>query len=1369
MRFEELVATQVLQISIVVLIVWVTTQTITRRQTHLSYTLWLVVLLKCVTPPIWSSPVGAFSWTLAEKVDVADARGQHSNSELADLLNSTDAQDSRLHELITVHHVRLPAEQADADVAFEVLGPKNSLGAEDRSEHGSPLLDAKSARPREGNDAPIAPKAIGYHADLKWWAVAWGTVGMAIFAWTIGRAIHCWRKLRSATIKDAELQTRVAHLCQRLGFRRAVRLVVTTQPVGPAVFGLFRPTVVVPQFITNRKGAEQMEPILAHELIHIRRGDLWVGLLRHTVRSLWWFHPLVWKASSATRRGAECCCDEEVIATLGISPGDYARELLSVLEMKSRLKAVPAVPGVRPFDITSQRLERVMSLGQRSRVRTPHWCWGLALIFGILVLPGAGLMRGQDEVPETVDQVDRLLNDARVEQPANVRALPSVTDDQVTGSQVHLACTFFSGSSSSMDDLHVNWSVVASSQPEDRAGKSSATAKDRAGSDWGASHFVVRKDFPILYALLDDKEAADVFAGAKRHGGIELRSRPDLLTKDEVEANVFAGKVQRFRIGTGDQGEAKLRPVHAGLTARFLPRISNEGVLLRYWLTTTSVRSVEEMRVRSAEHKQLTIEIPEIASSVVSGVNSIPDGKTLLVRVQTGEKDSQTDVTLAMVKPATIHSEVAPSPPSPQNVASREVQSLPWGLLQKERAGGHIIAPGDVLGVYIVGVLGPEDQVPPIHEHENLPPATGFPIPVREDGTIPLPIIEDPKVAGLTISEAEALIRKSYTSDRKILDEAQTILVSLIRPLHVRVLMFRRDGVASDSQPSESAGPSAPRLNGGFELDLPATEADLLTALAKTGGLPGPEVEELLVYSKDSPSTARHIPLRFPSGSAPNLTSDDVTLRDGDIVVVRPAATRQITQPTKPGDETTEPHSAGQSPNSDAVTELERTNAGTGASNPPVSLATPETWKLGLQECFDLAFDNAHNRRKLGIRLQVPQDDGEARRNRGVAITTGPPKKLSRLNSDIPQHDVEINVRNFVFEISQAYWELYFCYRNLDATRTGFDNTHATWKQTATRRQMGLEGGEATNEAQARAQYFTFKARVEQAKSDLVHQENRLRYLLGIKATDGRLIQPIDQPTKARIEFDWNEIKQQAVRESPELREAQLAFKQHEQKLLAGREQLLPKIDAAALYKYIGARTDDTKNDEREKYIHEYLDRGEWQLGFDYSAPIGFRNEMARVRSLRLKLEQSEKKLEDMELALVHQLTMAVRRLRDQYRIAQTQYNSVMAFRDQLKAAEQAYSIAQSVPLDVVLDAQSRQAQAEVDYFRAITQYNLAIAEVHYRKGSLLKTLGFEWRRQAKQPDVDAALRPFPKRRPRPWGAQNPLRRDQHQKPTETS
>lgn len=352
-------------------------------------------------------------------------------------------------------------------------------------------------------------------------------------------------------------------------------------------------------------------------------------------------------------------------------------------------------------------------------------------------------------------------------------------------------------------------------------------------------------------------------------------------------------------------------------------------------------------------------------------------------------------------------------------------------------------------------------------------------------------------------------------------------------------------------------------------------------------------------------------------------------------------------------------------------------------------------------------------------------------RNSGAQVNRVP-VMLARMNTDIAISDFEINVRDFIFEVEQAYWELYFQYHNLDAARTGFDSAHAIWKQAKTRQSKDLEGGEAANEAQSRNQFFAFKSRLQQALSDLHGQENRLRYLLGISPTDGRLIQPIDQPTKARVEFDWNEVKQESAVRSPELRRQRWRIKQQQLQLIAARNQLLPQFDVTALYRFLGLGDDLGRLGSRfgQNFVEDESlavdnlfegDFGEWQLGFQYQMPIGFRAEMAQVRNQQLQLRRAEKRLEEEELEIAHQLSAAIRRMRDRYVVAQTQFNALKAARDQVKAAETGYKIAQNVPLDVVLDAQSRQSQSEIDFFRALTEYNLAIAEVHYRKGSLLE------------------------------------------------
>ena len=65
------------------------------------------------------------------------------------------------------------------------------------------------------------------------------------------------------------------------------------------------------------------------------------------------------------------------------------------------------------------------------------------------------------------------------------------------------------------------------------------------------------------------------------------------------------------------------------------------------------------------------------------------------------------------------------------------------------------------------------------------------------------------------------------------------------------------------------------------------------------------------------------------------------------------------------------------------------------------------------------------------------------------------------------------------------------------------------WKSAFT----GWGAVEAANEAQAREQYFLFRSNVEQALTSLYANEANLRYIMGLAATDGRLIRPADEPT----------------------------------------------------------------------------------------------------------------------------------------------------------------------------------------------------------------------------------------------------------------
>jgi protein involved in polysaccharide export with SLBB domain len=229
------------------------------------------------------------------------------------------------------------------------------------------------------------------------------------------------------------------------------------------------------------------------------------------------------------------------------------------------------------------------------------------------------------------------------------------------------------------------------------------------------------------------------------------------------------------------------------------------------------------------------------------------------------------------------------------------------------------LGPRDILGIYIEGVLGRPDDPPPVHfpEQANVPPAIGYPIPVREDGTLPLPLIPPINVTGLTLAQAEMRIRQAYTLDRNILRPGRDrIIVTLIRPRTYEVIVVREDtggpGVFRGLAKGELILGSGKR-GVTYRVELPAYENDVLHALNASGGLPGVDAknrvtilrgnfldvrqQEQFLRSIDDPAVRQDvlasnpnvikIPLRTaPNEPLPPLTQEDIILASGDIVFI---------------------------------------------------------------------------------------------------------------------------------------------------------------------------------------------------------------------------------------------------------------------------------------------------------------------------------------------------------------------------------------------------------------------------------------------------------------------------------------------------
>lgn len=240
--------------------------------------------------------------------------------------------------------------------------------------------------------------------------------------------------------------------------------------------------------------------------------------------------------------------------------------------------------------------------------------------------------------------------------------------------------------------------------------------------------------------------------------------------------------------------------------------------------------------------------------------------------------------------------------------------------LRQDPPDVYQLGPGDILGIYIEGVLGNAEQPLPVNFEENgdLPPSIGYPVPIRENGTISLPLVDPVLAQGLSLAQLEEEIRKAYTVDKKILQPGNDrIIVTLMRRRTYQVLVIREEGqsVASASVGRIQGG--SIKHGAGYTLNLPAYENDVLHALTETGGLPGLEAQnevlilrgafkdaeerdrmlaELINKSNrhcyyeapdrpDDPKIIR-IPLRYDPANPPTFSEEDIILRTGDIVLI---------------------------------------------------------------------------------------------------------------------------------------------------------------------------------------------------------------------------------------------------------------------------------------------------------------------------------------------------------------------------------------------------------------------------------------------------------------------------------------------------
>lgn len=261
------------------------------------YTLWLLVLVKLIIPPSWTLPSSLVSkWQPVVQANLED----------------------RLGVYLGAPAVREPLEMSPSILAS--MTP-SVPGDEPAAQSAQTKPSVSSSR--------LSSRPLGWKAIVM---LAW-IAGMGLFVVLLALRMARLRRWHKKQVEKKTIPVWYYELLveatKRLKLGRLPAIVFSKDTKAPAVYGMFRPVLLLPASYLDSLSREDAEHVLLHELAHLKRGDLWLHGLCLLLQIVYWFNPLLIWTRRQMRHVREICCDLTIANVLKEKTMKYRQTLLN--------------------------------------------------------------------------------------------------------------------------------------------------------------------------------------------------------------------------------------------------------------------------------------------------------------------------------------------------------------------------------------------------------------------------------------------------------------------------------------------------------------------------------------------------------------------------------------------------------------------------------------------------------------------------------------------------------------------------------------------------------------------------------------------------------------------------------------------------------------------------------------------------------------------------------------------------------------------------------------------------------------------------------------------------------------------------------
>ncbi len=261
-------------------------------------------------------------------------------------------------------------------------------------------LEQVTMRIMQTAHTPLPPPVTEGVPQVAWgdvFAGIWLVVAAVLFIGYLLKHIAAIRLLRRTTV-----ETECVLLREFTVRRVQVRMGETVK--SPMLVGVFRPTLYLP---CRALGDEQLRHVLAHETVHLHRGDLLVKPLALLVRCVCWFNPLVYGMYRRFAAMCEISCDVAAVKKTG---GDAASYLSTVLYLMCGGRGMPDRLTTAMAGNAHRVKERFLAVRD---IRSHRVVTAVSAVAAVALLTGAlcvgGMAAGRERVAPTFPTITQPL------------------------------------------------------------------------------------------------------------------------------------------------------------------------------------------------------------------------------------------------------------------------------------------------------------------------------------------------------------------------------------------------------------------------------------------------------------------------------------------------------------------------------------------------------------------------------------------------------------------------------------------------------------------------------------------------------------------------------------------------------------------------------------------------------------------------------------------------------------------------------------------------------------------------------------------------------------------------------------------------